>query len=67
MMKGRVSILLVLPLLVFGVFAALLWALGFTMVTQYREDVFAQTSGQALRLASRLAACRTGAGPTVDN
>ena len=55
MMKGRVSILLVLPLLVFGVFAALLWALGFTMVTQYREDVFAQTSGQALRLASRLA------------
>ena len=54
-MKRRISILFFVPLVVFVAFAALLWAFRFTMVTHDREDLFAQTSGQASRLASRLA------------
>ncbi|MBP7203732.1 MAG: PAS domain S-box protein [Propionivibrio sp.] len=54
-MKRRISILLFVPLVVFVAFAALLWALRFTMATHDREDVFAQASGQVSRQASRLA------------
>ena len=54
-MKRRISILLFVPLVVFVVFAALLWALRFTMATHDREDVLSQTSGQVSRQASRLA------------
>ena len=54
-MKGRISILLFVPLVVFLAFAALMWALRVNTLAQDREDMFLQASGHASRLASRLA------------